>query len=48
MDDDSTRYTEATPDRVRQGVTGHNVRYVLVAGLFLAVIAGVLVYWLVR
>ena len=48
MDDDSTRYTEVTPERVRQGVTGHNVRYVLATGLFLAIIAGILVYWLVR
>lgn len=48
MEEDVTRHTEATPERVRQGVTGHNVRYVLATGLFLAVVAGILVYWLVR
>lgn len=48
MDDDTTRYTETTPERVRQGVTGHGVRYVLATGLFLAIIAGILVYLLVR
>ena len=48
MDEDTTRYTETTPDRVRQGVTGHGVRYVLAIGLSLAIIAGILVYFLVR
>lgn len=47
MEEDVTRHTEATPAQVRQGVTGHNVRYVLATGLFLAIVAGILVYWLV-
>jgi hypothetical protein len=47
MDDDSQRYSETTPDRVRQGVTGHGVRYVLATGLLLAIVAGILVYLLV-
>lgn len=29
----------------RQGVTGHNVRYVLFTGLVLAIIAGVILYF---
>ncbi len=33
-------------DRVRAGVTGHNVRYVLAAGLVLAVAAGFIAFWL--
>ena len=48
MDDDTHRYSEKTPDAVRQGVTGHGVRYVLGIGLGLAIIAGILVYLLVR
>lgn len=48
MDEDTSRYTEETPDRVRQGVTGHGVRYVLATGLFLAIVAGILVYLFVR
>ena len=33
------RPTVITPDRARQGVTGHNVRYVLIFSLALVVIA---------
>lgn len=32
------------PVEARQGVTGHNVRYVLFFGLALAAIAGVAIY----
>ena len=46
MSDDEPR--ETTADRARQGVTGHGVRYVLFIGLTLAIIAGIMVYWLVR
>ena len=31
-------------DEARQGVTGHNVRYVLFYGLALAFIAGLVIY----
>lgn len=31
----------------RQGVTGHNVRYVLFAGLGLAIVAGIILYFTV-
>jgi hypothetical protein len=31
--------------QARQGVTGHNVRYVLFTGLALAIIAGVILYF---
>ena len=47
MNDDSSHQIEVTAERARQGVTGHNVRYVLVIGLLLAVFAGIMVYWLV-
>lgn len=33
-----------TETRARAGVTGHNVRYVLMVGLALAIVAGFLVY----
>ena len=33
--------------RARQGVTGHNVRYVLVIGMALAIVAGVILYFTV-
>ena len=33
-----------TETRARAGVTGHNVRYVLMVGLALAILAGILVY----
>lgn len=47
MNEDSSNRIEVTTDRARQGVTGHNVRYVLAIGLVLAVLAGIMVYWLV-
>jgi hypothetical protein len=31
----------------RQGVTGHNVRYVLFTGLGLAIVAGIILYFAV-
>ncbi|WP_188518980.1 hypothetical protein [Alsobacter metallidurans] len=33
--------------RAKQGVTGHNVRYVLGIGLGLAIVAGVILYFTV-
>ena len=47
MNEDSSNRIEVTTDRARQGVTGHNVRYVLAIGLVLPVLAGIMVYWLV-
>jgi hypothetical protein len=45
---DSSQPNELDTTRARQGVTGHNVRYVLGFAL-LGVIAGfVIAYWLVR
>ena len=38
------RGDKTTPNRVRQGVTGHNVRYVLSLGTLGAVIALVVFY----
>ena len=43
MADDEGRPTEINETRARQGVTGHNVRYVLIIGIALAVIAFVAV-----
>ena len=34
-----------TRDEARQGVTGHNVRYVLFIGIACAVLAGVVLYF---
>ncbi len=45
--DDQTRPTKIGADEARQGVTGHNVRFVLAVGLALAVIAGVVLYFTV-
>ena len=39
MTDDQSRRTEISQTRARQGVTGHNVRYVLIFGVALVVIA---------
>jgi hypothetical protein len=40
--------TEANTDRVRAGVTGHNVRYVLFGGIALVVVLFVLVAVVMR
>ena len=39
MTDDQSRGTEINQTRARQGITGHNVRYVLIFGVALVVIA---------
>jgi hypothetical protein len=44
LPDEPTRRNET---RARQGVTGHNVRYVLSMGLGLAILAGVVLYFTV-
>jgi hypothetical protein len=40
--DDPTRMNRV---RARQGVTGHNVRVVLITGLLLAIVAGIILYF---
>ncbi len=32
-------------DKARQGVTGHNVRYVLFIGIAFAIVAGIVLYF---
>ena len=39
--------TRSNQTRARQGVTGHNVRYVLSVGIGLAILAGVVLYFTV-
>ena len=36
--------TEANEDRIREGVTGHNVRYVVIVSCLLVVVAFIIVY----
>jgi hypothetical protein len=48
MDDERPVVTEANKDRVRAGVTGHNVRYVLLAGCALVVVAYLFIYFIVK
>lgn len=36
--------TEANKDRIRAGVTGHNVRYVVIAGCALVIVAFIIIY----
>ena len=43
-DDLSAEDARSTTNRTRQGVTGHNVRYVLVFGLAGVVLAFILIY----
>jgi hypothetical protein len=50
MDDQTSRYEAGAPEvlntmRARQGVTGHNVRYVLAVGIACVVIAFALAYF---
>ena len=45
MIDDTERRPVKSATKARQGVTGHNVRYVLLWGTLLAVIAMVSVYF---
>lgn len=42
-DDQTTQSANKTTDQVRQGVTGHNVRYVLMASMVGSVVALVVV-----
>jgi len=44
MTEPEERSTEMSGDEARQGVTGHNVRYVLVASCVLAVAALIVVF----
>ncbi len=48
MSDERPVVTESNKDRIRQGVTGHNVRYVLIVGIALVVIAFVAIAALMR
>ena len=48
MDNERPVVTEANKNRVRAGVTGHNVRYVLFAGCALVIIAYVIIYFVVK
>jgi hypothetical protein len=48
MSDERPVVTEGNEDRVRQGVTGHNVRYVVIIGCALVIVAFVLIAALVR
>ena len=43
MSDERPIVTEGNKDRVRQGVTGHNVRYVVIIGVALAIIGGIII-----
>jgi hypothetical protein len=43
MSDERPIVTEANKDRIRQGVTGHNVRYVVIIGCALVIIAFVII-----
>jgi len=48
MDNERPVVTEANKNRVRAGVTGHNVRYVLLAGCALVVVAYIIIYFVVK
>jgi hypothetical protein len=48
MSDERPIVTENNEDRVRQGVTGHNVRYVVIVSLALAIVVFVIVAAIVR
>jgi hypothetical protein len=43
MSDDSPVVTEHNEDRIRQGLTGHNVRYVVIVSLALAITAFIII-----
>jgi hypothetical protein len=45
---DSSQPNELDTTRARQGVTGHNVRYVLGLALLGVIVGFVIAYWLVR
>ncbi len=48
MSDERPIVTERNKDRIRQGVTGHNVRYVVIVSVALAIIACIIVAAVVR
>ena len=48
MDNERPVVTEANKDRIRAGVTGHNVRTVLIVGLALVVIAYIIIAYVVK
>jgi hypothetical protein len=48
MRTDASEPTELGTTRARQGVTGHNVRYVLGFGVVGVVVGFLIAYWLVR
>ena len=48
MDQERPVVTESNKDRIRAGVTGHNVRYVLLGGCALVVIAYVIISYVVK
>ena len=43
MSDERPVVTEHNEDRIRQGVTGHNVRYVVMVSVALAIIAFIII-----
>jgi hypothetical protein len=48
MSDERPVVTEGNKDRVRQGVTGHNVRYVVIISCALVIIAFVIIAAIMR
>ena len=40
--------TEGNKDRIRQGVTGHNVRYVVIVSVALVIVAFIIIAAIVR
>ena len=48
MDNERPVVTEANKDRIRAGVSGHNVRLVLILGLALVVIAYIIIAYVVK
>jgi hypothetical protein len=48
MSDERPVVTEDNEDRVRQGVTGHNVRYVVIVSVALAIVVFIMIAALVR
>jgi hypothetical protein len=48
MSDERPIVTEGNKDRIRAGVTGHNVRYVVIASLALVILAFIIIAAVVR
>lgn len=48
MDHEQPVVTEANKERIRSGVTGHNVRYVLIASVALVIVLFILIALFVR